>query len=95
MIKAIKNRIFIKKNKLPDQIGSIYIPKTTGKFAPPYLGTIVSIGSTVTDPDYYVGALVAFHDLAGFEFTVDDEIFYSIIEQDIIAVIKDKNIKIF
>ena len=31
MIKAIKNRIFIKKDELPEKIGSIYIPKTEGQ----------------------------------------------------------------
>ena len=68
MIKAIKNRIFIKKDELPEKIGSIYVPKTEGQYAPPYSGTIISVGNDIEDEDYKVGARVLFHDLAGTEF---------------------------
>ena len=55
MIKAIKNRIFIKKDELPEKIGSIYVPKTEGQYAPPYSGTIISVGNDIEDSDYKVG----------------------------------------
>ena len=54
MIKAIKNRIFIKKDELPEKIGNIYVPKTEGQYAPPYSGTIISVGGDIEDPDYKV-----------------------------------------
>ena len=52
MIKAIKNRIFLKKDEQPDKIGNIYVPKQEGQYAPPYSGTIISVGEEVEDTDY-------------------------------------------
>jgi co-chaperonin GroES (HSP10) len=94
MIKAIKNKIFLKKDEYPDKIGLIYVPKLEGQFAPPYSGTITSVGSEVEDSDYQVGVKVLFHDLAGTEFEFDGEKIFSIRENDILAIVEDKNIKI-
>jgi co-chaperonin GroES (HSP10) len=94
MIKAIKNRIFLKKDEYPEKIGLIYVPKLEGQYAPPYSGTIISIGSEVEDQDYQVGMKVLFHDLAGTEFEVNGEKVFSIRENDIVAIIDDKNIEI-
>ena len=88
MIKAIKNRIFIKKDELPEKIGSIYVPKTEGQYAPPYSGTIISVGGDIEDPDYKVGARVLFHDLAGTEIKYEGETIYSIRESDVTAIIE-------
>jgi co-chaperonin GroES (HSP10) len=94
MIKAIKNRIFLKKDEYPEKIGLIYVPKLEGQYAPPYSGTIISIGSEVEDQDYQVGMKVLFHDLAGTEFDFNGEKVFSIRENDIVAIIDDKNIEI-
>lgn len=88
MIKAIKNRIFIKKDEQPEKIGSIYVPKTEGQYAPPYSGTILSVGSDIEDSDYKVGAKVLFHDLAGTEFKYNGETIFSIRENDVTAIIE-------
>ncbi len=87
MIKAIKNRIFIKKDELPEKIGSIYVPKIEGQYAPPYSGTIISIGGDIEDSDYQIGSRVLFHDLAGTEFKYNDETIFSIRESDVTAII--------
>lgn len=94
MIKAIKNRIFLKKDEYPEKIGLIYVPKLEGQYAPPYSGTIVSVGSEVEDPDYKEGTRILFHDLAGTEFEVDGEKVFSIRENDVLAIVDDKNIEI-
>jgi co-chaperonin GroES (HSP10) len=94
MIKAIKNRIFLKKDEYPEKIGLIYVPKLEGQYAPPYSGTIISVGSEVEDSDYQVGIRVLFHDLAGTEFELDGEKIFSIRENDILAIVEDKNIEI-
>jgi len=94
MIKAIKNRIFLKKDEYPEKIGLIYVPKLEGQYAPPYSGTIISVGSEVEDSDYQVGSRVLFHDLAGTEFELDGEKIFSIRENDILAIVEDKNIEI-
>lgn len=86
MIKAIKNRIFIKKDEQPEKIGNIYIPKTEGQYAPPYSGTILSVGSEIEDEDYKVGVKVLFHDLAGTEFKYNGETIFSIRENDVTAI---------
>ena len=87
MIKAIKNRIFLKKDELPEKIGSIYIPKTEGQYAPPYSGTVISVGEDVEDKDYVVGITVLFHDMAGTEFEHGGEKIFSIRENDIPAIL--------
>lgn len=94
MIKAIKNRIFLKKDEYPEKIGLIYVPKLEGQHAPPYSGTILSVGSDVEDNDYIEGARILFHDLAGTEFEIDGEKIFSIRENDVLAIIDDKNIEI-
>lgn len=87
MIKAIKNRIFLKKDKQPEKIGNIYIPKTEGQYAPPYSGTIISVGDDVEDSDFKEGVRVLFHDLAGTEFEHNGEKIFSIRENDITAIL--------
>jgi co-chaperonin GroES (HSP10) len=94
MIKAIKNRIFLKKDEYPEKIGLIYVPKLEGQYAPPYSGTIISVGSDIEDADYKEGFKILFHDLAGTEFEVDGEKIFSIRENDVLAIIDDKNIEI-
>lgn len=94
MIKAVKNRIFLKKDEYPEKIGLLYVPKIEGQFAPPYSGTILSVGSDITDEDYVIGARVLFHDLAGTEFQIDGEKIFSIHEHDVLGVILDKNIQV-
>lgn len=94
MIKAIKNRIFLKKDEYPEKIGLIYVPKLEGQYAPPYSGTIISVGSDVEDEDYKEGVRILFHDLAGTEFEVDGEKIFSIRENDVLAIVDDKNIEI-
>ena len=88
MIKAIKNRIFIKKDELPEKIGSIYVPKTEGQYAPPYSGTIISVGGDIEDPDYKVGSRVLFHDLAGTDFKYNGDTIFSIRENDVTAIMQ-------
>jgi len=88
MIKAIKNIIFLKKDEQPEKIGSIYVPKTEGQYAPPYSGTIISVGEDVEDADFKVGVKVLFHDLAGTEFDYDGEKIFSIRENDITAILQ-------
>jgi co-chaperonin GroES (HSP10) len=95
MIKAIKNRIFLKKDKFPEKIGTIYVPELKGQYAPPYVGTIISVGPDVKDQDYQIGLRILFHDLAGVEFEVNDETIFSIRENDILAIVDNKNIEIF
>ena len=88
MIKAIKNRIFIKKDELPEKIGSIYVPKTEGQYAPPYSGTIISVGNDIEDSDYKVGSRVLFHDLAGTEFKYNGDTIFSIRVNDVTAIMQ-------
>ncbi len=95
MIKAIKNRIFLKKDKFPEKIGTIYVPELKGQYAPPYAGTVISVGPDVKDQDYQIGLRILFHDLAGVEFEVNDETIFSIRENDILAIVDNKNIEIF
>jgi|TARA_R110000822_G_scaffold78416_3_gene187852 co-chaperonin GroES (HSP10) len=87
MIKAIKNRIFIKKDELPEKIGNIYVPKSEGQYAPPYSGTILSVGGDIEDEDIKVGSRILFHDLAGTEFKYNSETIFSIRENDVTAII--------
>ena len=94
MIKAIKNRIFLKKDEYPEKIGLIYVPKLEGQYAPPYSGTIISVGSDIDDKDYKEGVRILFHDLAGTEFEIDGEKIFSIRDNDVLAIVDDKNIEI-
>ena len=94
MIKVIKNRIILIKDEQPDKIGLIYVPKLEGQHAPPYSGTIISVGPDVEDTDYEEGVRVLFHDLAGTEFEVDGQKVFSIRDNDVTAILFDKNIQI-
>ena len=89
MIKAIKNRIFLKKDEQPEKIGSIYVPKQEGQYAPPYSGIIISVGEDVEDEDYKIGVKILFHDRAGTEFEFQGEKIFSIRENDVTAIILD------
>jgi co-chaperonin GroES (HSP10) len=94
MIKALTDRIVLIKDESPEKIGSIIINKKDAMYAPPYSGTVVSVGSKVNDPDLYEGCKVGFHDLAGVEFEVDGIKYLSIREVDVTSVFLEKNIKI-
>jgi chaperonin GroES len=96
MIKALTDRIVLIKDESPEKIGSIIInPKNKdAMYAPPYSGTVVSIGSKVSDPDLIEGCKIGFHDLAGVEFEVDGTKYLSIREFDVTAVFLEKNVKI-
>jgi|TARA_R110001599_G_scaffold33320_1_gene108027 co-chaperonin GroES (HSP10) len=92
MIKPLGNRIFLKKDPQQEQKGEIILLKKEGMYAPPYAGTIIGIGSEVKDKDYQIGTKVLFHDLAGLEFDHNKESIFSLREQDITAIILDKNV---
>jgi co-chaperonin GroES (HSP10) len=94
MINAIKNRIFVKKDEYPDKIGLIYVPKLEGQHAPPYSGTVISVGPDVTDDDIKVGCKLLFHDIAGTEFTFNEEKIFSIRDIDVIGIVMDENLNI-
>ena len=76
------------KDELPEKIGSIYVPKTEGQYAPPYSGTIISVGNDIEDSDYKVGSRVLFHDLAGTEFKYNGDTIFSIRENDVTAIMQ-------
>jgi co-chaperonin GroES (HSP10) len=94
MINAIKNRIFVKKDEYPDKIGLIYVPKLEGQHAPPYSGTVISVGPDVTDDDIKVGCKLLFHDIACTEFTFNEEKIFSIRDIDVIGIVMDENLNI-
>lgn len=86
-IKALNNRILLKKDKAITKRGSIHLIKTEGMYAPPYSGVIISVGDNVKDSDIKKGKRVTFTDMAGVEFDINDETIFSIREQDITSVI--------
>lgn len=86
-MKAINNRIFLKKDEDSGKIGEFFVPKKEGMYAPPYTGTILCVGSNVTDPDFKEGTKVAFHDLAGVEIMVEGEKIFSLRDTDISAIL--------
>lgn len=94
MINAIKNRIFLLKDEYPEKIGLIYVPKLNGQYAPPYSGTVISVGPDVEDKDITVGCRILFHDLAGTEFEFEEKKIFSIRDTDVVAVLLDKNLDI-
>jgi co-chaperonin GroES (HSP10) len=94
MIKPLGNRIFLRKDEQPDKTGEIILLKTDGMYAPPYGGTIIGVGDGVEDTEYQIGVKVLFHDLAGIEFKHHEDTIFSLRENDITAIILDKNIKI-
>lgn len=79
---------------MPEKIGLIYVPNVEGQHAPPYSGTIVSVGNEVKDHDFQIGTRVLFHDLAGTEIEIGGEKYLAINDFDIIAILCDKNIEI-
>lgn len=93
-MKVIGNHILIVKDKPNEMEGSIWVPKKDVLYAPPYIGTIVCVGSRVTDSDFKPGARITFHDLAGVEIKVEDQKYLLIRDIDITAVIDEKNLKI-
>jgi len=93
-MKAIGNRIIIKKDKPNEMEGSIWVPKKDVLYAPPYVGTIICVGPLVNDPDFKPNVRVTFNDLAGVEINLDNEKFISIRDIDITSVIYEKNLNI-
>tara|TARA_R100000908_G_scaffold59783_1_gene36574 strand:- start:1376 stop:1681 length:306 start_codon:yes stop_codon:yes gene_type:complete len=93
-INALNDRIFLTKDIITET-GGIILP-AYGKDehnAPPYTGTVISVGPKITDPDIAVGARLLWHDLAGFNIDMDGEKIYSIREQDVVAIV-EKNSEI-
>jgi co-chaperonin GroES (HSP10) len=86
-MKALKNRIFLKKDEDSGKIGEFFVPKTEGMYAPPYSGTILCVGPDVTDTDFKEGVKVSFHDLAGVEIELDGEKIFSIRDIDVTAIL--------
>ena len=94
MIKPLGNRIFLKKDEQPEKSGEIILLKQEGMFAPPYSGTVVSVGDGVEDKEFKPGVKVLFHDLAGTEIIYEGETYLNLRERDITAIILDKNVQI-
>jgi len=93
-MKAIGNRIIIKKDKPNEMEGSIWVPKKDGKYAPPYIGTVICVGPLVKDSEYKEGIRVLFHDLAGTEFMYEGDKYLSVKEKEITSIIYEKNLNI-
>lgn len=87
-MKALNNRIFLKKDEDSGKIGEFFVPKKEGMYAPPYTGTIVCVGPDVEDPDFKEGAKVSFHDLAGVEIIIEGEKIFSLRDIDITAILE-------
>lgn len=86
-MKALNNRIFLKKDEDSGKIGEFFVPKKEGMYAPPYTGTILCVGPDVIDEDYKEGVKICFHDLAGVEFMIEGEKIFSIRDIDVTAVL--------
>lgn len=86
-IKALTNRVFLKKDEAIKKKGSIHLVKTEGMYAPPYSGTIIAVGPDVKDKDIVEGERVTFTDIAGVEFDVNGNTIFSIRENDITSII--------
>ena len=93
-MKAIGNRIILRKDKPNEMEGSIWIPKKDVLYAPPYVGTVVCVGPRVKDKDIKPGVRVTFHDLAGVEIILDDDKLLSIRDIDVTSVIIENNLNI-
>ena len=87
-MKALNNRIFLKKDEDSGKIGEFFVPKKEGMYAPPYTGTIICVGPDVKDLDFREGVKVAFHDLAGIEVMIGDEKIFSLRDIDITAILE-------
>ena len=89
-LKAIQNKIFIIKDTPPEKIGSIHIPKNPNShYDPPYTGVIVSVGEEVTDVDLKKGTRIAFGDMCGTHFKHKDNLYFCILDTDVLAVIEN------
>jgi len=86
-MKALNNRIFLKKDEDSGKIREFFVPKKEGMYAPPYTGTIMCIGPNVKDPDFKEGTRVAFHDFAGVQMVIDGETVFSIRDIDVTAIL--------
>ena len=93
-INALKDRIFVTKDVI-EKMGNILLPFNgkDGHNAPPYTGTIISLGPEVKDSDLEIGTRILWHDLAGFTIELDGKKIYSIREQDVAAIV-EKNSEI-
>lgn len=87
LIKAVNNRILLKKDRAITAKGNIQLIKSEGMYAPPYSGVIISVGPDVKDTDYAEGVRVTFSDMAGVEFDVNGETIFSIRENDVTSII--------
>jgi co-chaperonin GroES (HSP10) len=87
-MKALNNRIFLKKDEDSGKIGEFFVPKKEGMYAPPYTGTVICVGPEVKDLDIKEGVKVAFHDLAGVEIIVEGENIFSVRYTDITAILE-------
>jgi co-chaperonin GroES (HSP10) len=94
MIKPIGKRLFIKQDPQPEKKGDIILLEKKGMLAPPYSGTVISVGDEVEDKDFQPGVKILYHDLAGTEIIYKDETFINLREHDITAIILDKNVQI-
>jgi len=93
-IKAITNRILLKKDEPIKKKGSIHLVKKEGMYAPPYSGVVISIGPNVKNSDIKEGYRITFTDMAGVEFNVNGETIFSIRENDVTSIIgHDVNIE--
>jgi co-chaperonin GroES (HSP10) len=86
-MKALNNRIFLKKDEDSGKIGEFFVPKKEGMYAPPYTGTIICVGPNVKDTDFKEGIRVSFHDLAGVEMIIDGKPIFSLRENDITSIL--------
>jgi len=86
---VLNDRIFLKKDKNPDKIGSIYIPENGDKKAPPYTGTVKYVGKGITDDDIKPGVRLAFQDLAGDEVNIGDEKLIMIRYRQVCGILND------
>jgi co-chaperonin GroES (HSP10) len=86
-MKALNNRIFLKKDNAVLKKGNIHLIKKEGMYAPPYSGIIVEVGPSVKDKDYIKGVRVTFTDLSGIELCINGEDIFSIRENDITSII--------
>lgn len=82
-MKAVNDRILIKKDTYPELKNGIYRIVSDDYQAPPYTGEVVSIGPDINDPDIQIGSKIGFHDLSGIEFHIGESRYMNIRYQDI------------
>ena len=89
-MQALHDFVILIKETRPERIGSIYLPAyddSDPAEAPPYTGTIVSVGPKVTSP-LVPGDRVAFGDLAAKSFENGGQLFMLLRANQISAVLK-------